>query len=114
MVRYAMTRATAGMADAAAAPRARRSAVSALLFGLLVFGLLWFLNRSFRQVYQPTDNDVTALTDGLLLLPGAHWQDWFVHGHSRFFDTYPEWPLNLTAFARPGLQFTIYIAHFLF
>jgi hypothetical protein len=109
-----MTRATAGMADAAAAPRARRSARGALLFGLFVFGLLWFLNRPFRQIYQPTDNDVTALTDGLLLLPGAQWQDWFVQGHSRFFDTYPEWPLNLTAFARPGLQFTIYLAHFLF
>ena len=85
-----------------------------ILFGCAVFLALWLLDLPYRHVYQPTDNDVTALADGLLLVPGAGWQDWFVHGHSHFFDAYPEWPLGLTAFARPVFQFTIYLAHFLF
>src|SRR5215470_15297790 len=53
----------------------RHSAWSVLLFGLAVFGLLWFLNQPYRHVYQPGHDDVTSLADGLLLLPGAQWTD---------------------------------------
>ena len=95
--------------------RPRHPAWSALLLGLAIFGLLWFLNMPFRQVYVPRADDVTALADGLLLLPGARWEDWFTRGHSYFFDAYPEWPgQHLTAFARPVFQFVIYLAHFIF
>ena len=94
--------------------RPRDPVWSALPLGLAIFGLLWLVNIPYRQVYQPTDNDVTALVDGLLLLPGAHWEDWFTRGHVHFFDTYPEWPLRLTAFARPTFQFVIHLAHFIF
>ena len=87
---------------------------SALLLGLVVCGLLWFLNLPYRQVYQPNHDDVSALADGLLLRQGAHWLDWFTRGHSDFFDAYPEWPLHETAFARPAFQFLIYLAHFVF
>jgi hypothetical protein len=55
---------------------------------------------------------VTALADGLLLVPGARWEEWFTRGHSHFFDAYPEWPSGLTSFARPAFQFVIYLAHF--
>jgi hypothetical protein len=82
--------------------------------GLAVFGLLWLLNTPYRQVYVPRMDDVTALADGLLLRPGAHWQDWFTRGHLYFFDAYPEWPHHETAFARPAFQFLIYLAHFVF
>ena len=87
---------------------------SALLLGLAIFGALWLLNIPYREIYQPDDNDITALADGLLLLPGARWQDWFTRGHTFFFDTYPEWPWGLTPFARPAFQCMIYFAHFLF
>ena len=43
--------------------------------GLTVFGLLWLVNTPYRQVYVPRMDDVTALADGLLLRPGAHWQE---------------------------------------
>jgi hypothetical protein len=76
--------------------------------------LLWLLNMPFRRLYQATDDDVTALVDGLLWLPGAHWQDWFSNGHSHFFDSYPEWPWGLTPFARPAFQFLIYLTQFIF
>ena len=84
-----------------------------IILGCAVFAALWFIDLPYRHAYQPTDNDVTALADGLLLVPGARWQDWFIHGHSHFFDAYPEWPLGLTAFARPAFQSIIYLAHFL-
>src|SRR5215471_18145288 len=90
-----------------------RQISSALLIGMLVSGLLWLLNARYRQVYQPDDNDVTALADGLLLLPGARWQDWFTQGHSHFFDVYPAWPWGLTPFARPAFQGIVYVSHFL-
>lgn len=98
-------------------PAARASSRNAvawvpILLCCVVFAALWLIDLPYRHAYQPTDNDVTALADGLLLVPGAHWQDWFIHGHSHFFDAYPEWPLGLTAFARPVFQFTIYLAHF--
>jgi len=89
-------------------------AAGALLVGLTVFGVLWLLNIPYRQVYQPDQNDLTALADGLLLAPGARWEDWFTQGHKHFFDAYPEWPVNETAFARPAFQFLIYLAHFIF
>ena len=95
-----------------ASPRRGDPIWCAILVGLATFGLLWFLNISYRHVYQPDDNDVTALADGLLLLPDARWQDWFVRGHTHFFDTYPEWPWGLTPFARPAFQCLIYVAHF--
>jgi hypothetical protein len=86
----------------------------ALALGAGIFLLLWLLNIRYRQVYVPRLDDVTALADALLMLPGSHWQDWFTQGHSHFFDAYPEWPWGLTAFARPIFQCTIYLAHFLF
>jgi hypothetical protein len=79
-----------------------------------IFLVLWLIDSPYRYAYQATDNDVTALADGLLLVPGSRWQDWFVQGHSHFFDAYPEWPLGLTAFARPAFQCLIYLAHFVF
>ena len=88
--------------------------VTAGCIGLLVCILLWLIDIPYRNAYQPNDNDVTALADALLLLPGAHWQDWFTRGHTHFFDAYPEWPWGLTPFARPAFQFLIYLAHFLF
>ena len=88
--------------------------VTAGCIGLLVCISLWLINIPYRHAYQPNDNDVTALADALLLLPGAHWQDWFIQGHKHFFDAYPEWPWALTPFARPAFQFLIYLAHFLF
>jgi hypothetical protein len=103
--------------DADLVPAARAAAHAGawlpILLGFAVFVGLWLVDLPYRHAYQPTDNDVTALADGLLLVPGARWQDWFIHGHSHFFDAYPEWPLGLTAFARPVFQFTIYLAHFL-
>jgi len=74
--------------------------------------MLWLLNAPYRRIYQPNHDDVTALADGLLLLPGAHWPDWFTRGHSYFFDTYPEWPQHDTAFSRPVFQSVVYFAHF--
>lgn len=95
------------------ANRAGYPATSMLLIGVAVFGLLWLLNIPYRQIYQPSNDDVTALADGLLLVPGARWTDWFTQGHSHFFDAYPEWPWGRTAFARPAFQLLIYLAHFL-
>jgi hypothetical protein len=88
---------------------------SAALIGLGIFTLLWTLNLPYRRVYQPSDNDVTTLADALLLVPGAHWQEWFTKGYTDFFESYPEWPhQHLTAFARPAFQFLVYLAHFIF
>lgn len=85
----------------------------ALPLGLIIVALLWLVNIPYRGVYVPRLDDVTALVDGLLLLPGARWVDWFTQGHAHFFDAYPEWPWGLSGFARPVFQFTIYVAHFL-
>ncbi|HKX11299.1 MAG TPA: hypothetical protein VJN67_24070, partial [Stellaceae bacterium] len=84
------------------------------MVGLASFTLLWLLNTRYRVVYQPDEDDITALADALLLVPGANWVDWFIHGHSDFFDAYPEWPWGVTPFARPVFQFLIYVAHFAF
>jgi len=92
----------------------RETLALAVALGAAIFALLWLLNLRYRQVYVPRLDDVTALADALLMLPGAHWQDWFTQGHSHFFDAYPEWPWGLSAFARPAFQCTIYLAHFLF
>jgi len=78
------------------------------------FRSLWFINSGYRGAYQATENDVTGLADGLLLLPRARWTDWFTIGHAHFFDPYPEWTWNSTPFARPAYQFLIYLAHFVF
>ena len=95
--------------------RLRHPAWSALLLGLAIFALLWHLNVPYRQVYVPRVDDVAALADGLLLVPGAQWEHWFTRGHSDLFESYPEWPeQHLTAFARPAFQFLIYLAHFIF
>src|SRR5438876_5335288 len=90
------------------------TACSALLLGVLGFGLLWVLQIRYRLIYQPAHDDVTALADGLLLYPRARWQDWFTRGHADFFYAYPEWPLRETAFARPVFQFLIYLGHFVY
>lgn len=84
------------------------------MLALLVFAGLWLLNVPYRQAYQPSHDDVTALADGLLLLPGARWTDWFTQGHAHFFIPYPEWSVAQTAFARPAYQGVIYLAHFVF
>src|SRR5256885_1815201 len=94
-------------------PRRGYAVSSALLVGFAVFALLWIVNIRYRQVYVPRLDDVTALADGLLLLPGARWEDWFTQGHAHFFDAYPEWPWGLSGFVRPVFQFTIYLAHFI-
>jgi hypothetical protein len=87
----------------------------ALLLGLAIFGLLWIFNIQYRESYLPNTYDIPALADGLLLAPGAHWQDWFTRGYVHFWDQYPEWQLaNNTAFTRPAFQFLIYLAHFAF
>ena len=87
-------------------------AAQALTIAFGVFVLLWVLNLPFRRTYAPRQDDITALVDGLLLLPHASWVHWFTKGHFDFFDPYPEWPLHQTAFARPVFQFLIYLAHF--
>jgi hypothetical protein len=84
----------------------------AVVLGFVIFTLLWFLYGPFRQLYVPNETDIPALADGLLLAPGAHWEDWFTRGYSNFWDLYPEWPLNMTGFARPVFQSVIYLAHF--
>ena len=102
--------------SAAAKPAAspRRVASSSLLLTLVVFALLWVVLAPYRRIYLPRVDDITALADGLLLLPGAHWQDWFTSGHSHFFDAYPEWPWGLSPFARPAFQSLIHLAHLVF
>ena len=83
-----------------------------VLLGFVIFGLLWILDTPYREFYVPNALDVPALADGLLLAPGAHWQDWFTRGYSNFWDVYPEWPPGNTQFTRPVFQFVIYLAHF--
>ena len=95
----------------------RHSGGIALLLGFAIFGLLWILHIPLREIYVPNEDDIPALADGLLLAPGAHWQDWFTRGYSHFFDLYPDWPAHgtestSTAFTRPAFQFVIYLAHF--
>jgi hypothetical protein len=60
--------------------------------GLAIFGLLLIAYTLHRQVYFPDMYDIPALADGMLLAPGALWQDWFTRGYSHFWDVYPEWP----------------------
>ena len=91
-----------------------RSGWNAFGVALGVFVLLWLLSTYYRRVYVARVDDVTAFADGLLLVPGSRWEDWFTQGHSHFFDAYPEWPRNVTAFSRPAFQSLIYLAHFLF
>jgi len=102
----------------AAEPGARHSGRVVLLLGLAVFGLLWILYIPWREIYMPPDGDtIPLLADGLLLTPGARWQDWFTRGYSHFWDFYPDWQAKVplpytTAFTRPAFQFVIYLAHF--
>jgi hypothetical protein len=84
----------------------------AVLLGFATFGLLWIVYIPLRRVYVPNDNDIPALADGLLLAPGAHWEDWFTSGYLNYWDVYPEWPAGDTGFTRPAFQFVIYLAHF--
>jgi len=85
----------------------------AVLVGFAIFGLLSIAYIVHRQVvYLPNKFDIPALADGLLLAPGAHWQDWFTHGYSHFWDVYPEWPQGDTGFMSPAFQFVIYLTHF--
>src|SRR5215831_4403964 len=109
-----MTGKTSGVATR---PAAHHSGWSALLLGLAIFGLLGILATSYHKFYVPNDYDIPLLADGLLLAPGARWQDWFTQGYSQFWDIYPDWQGlgkdNETAFARPAFQFIIYLAHFI-
>src|SRR5262249_18648776 len=84
----------------------------AVLLGFAIFGLLWILDTPYREFYVPNSRDVPALADGLLLAPGAHWEDWFTRGYSNFWEIYPEWPRGGTGFTRPAFQFVIYLPHF--
>jgi hypothetical protein len=96
-----------------AAPRTPdHSGGRALLLGLVMFVLLWIVSIPYRAVYVPNEADIPVLADGLLLVPGAHWQDWFTRGYSDFWAGYPEWPQRDTGFTRPAFQFVIYLAHF--
>jgi hypothetical protein len=98
-----------------AAPQsAQYVGLRAFLLGLGTFALLWILSIPYRTAYVPNGGDIPALADGLLLAPGAHWQDWFTRGYLDFWDRYPEWPLQVTGFTRPAFQFAIYLAHFAF
>src|SRR5215468_9465053 len=74
----------------------------AVLLGFATFGLLWMVYIPCRRVYLPNGLDIPALADGLLLAPGAHWEDWFTVGYSHFWDSYPEWPEGMTGFTRPA------------
>src|SRR5260370_346888 len=102
------------MTNASSSSRPCHAIRYALLMGLAAVALLWLLDVSYRRVYQPDEDDITALADALLLVPGARWGDWFTHGHSDFFDAYPDWPWGVTPFARPAFQSLIYLAHFVF
>jgi len=82
------------------------------LVGFAFFGLLSIVSILRRQVYLPNKFDIPALADGLLLAPGAHWQDWFTRGYTHFWDVYPEWPQGVTGFMSPAFQFVIYLVHF--
>ena len=84
----------------------------AVLVGIVVFGLLLIVYIPRGQVYLPNKFDIPALADGLLLAPGAHWQDWFTRGYTHFWDVYPEWPQRVTGFMSPAFQFVIYLMHF--
>jgi hypothetical protein len=84
----------------------------AVLLGFAIFGLLWILDTPYREFYVPNMDDIPALADGLLLAPGAQWDDWFTRGYSNYWDVYPEWPPGGTGFTRPAFQFVIYLAHF--
>jgi hypothetical protein len=77
-----------------------------------MFALLWILYIPYYGIYVPGGGDVPALADGLLLAPGARWQDWFTRGYAHFWDLYPEWPQRGTGFTRPAFQFLIYLFHF--
>ena len=85
----------------------------AVLLGFAIFGLLWIVSSPYRRLYVPNDLDIPVLADGLLLAPGARWEDWFTRGYSNYWDAYPEWPWgDVYAFARPAFQFVIYLVHF--
>src|SRR5262249_34136425 len=87
---------------------------AAILLGFAIFGLLWIVSSPYRKLYVPNEGDIPALADGLLLVSGARWEDWFIRGYSNFWDAYPEWPWGTTGFTRPAYQFLIYLAHFAF
>ena len=94
-----------------------RSGWLALLLGFAIFGLQWIVLTPHRENYIPNDDDISILADGLLIAPGARWQDWFTRGHSHFYDLYPDYPAHetefaRTAFTRPAFQFVLYVAHF--
>jgi hypothetical protein len=99
-------------------PGACISGWGVLLLGFAIFGLLWILYIPWREIYMPPDGDtLPLLADGLLLAPGARWQDWFTRGYSHLWDLYPDWQMHGgdgsgTAFTRPAFQFVIYLAHF--
>jgi len=85
----------------------------AVLLGFAIFGLLWIVSSPYRRLYVPNDLDIPVLADGLLLAPGARWEDWFTRGYSNYWDAYPEWPWgDVYAFTRPAFQFVIYLVHF--
>src|SRR5262245_30646906 len=87
----------------------------ALLLGVAIFGLLLAVYIPYLSVYVPNKDDIPIFADGLLLAPGASWQDWFIRGSSHFLDEYPEWPQSPgTEYARPAFQFLIYLAYFAF
>jgi hypothetical protein len=95
-----------------AQPAVQHPEWGALLLGLTIFALLWILYTSYHEFYVPNSYDIPALADGLLLAPGARWQDWFTHGYAYFWNLYPEWPAHGTEFTRPVFQFVIFLAHF--
>ena len=95
-----------------AQPAVQHPEWGALLLGLTIFALLWILYTSYHEFYVPNGYDIPALADGLLLAPGARWEDWFTRGYAYFWNLYPEWPAHGTEFTRPAFQFVIFLAHF--
>jgi hypothetical protein len=92
---------------------AAHSGRRALLLGFAMFALLWILSIPYRAAYVLNAQDIPALANGLLLAPGAHWQDWFTRGYSDFWSAYPEWAeLRRSGFTRPAFQFVIYLVQF--
>jgi len=67
----------------------QRTRWGAVLLGFATFGLLWMVYIPWRRVYVPNDLDIPALADGLLLAPGARWEDWFTNDQVSDDETWP-------------------------
>ena len=101
------------LSDGEDAPRAGAAWPLAAPPGVATFGALWYDNLPYRRADQRPDDDISALADGLPLLPAAQWYDRFAQVHLHFFNAPPEWSRHRPGFARPVFQARIYVAHFM-